>query len=82
MNMNFKRKLPIPKEIKNLYPLNDDLRKIKEEREGRSVDSKGYFDRQGTKHHGKPCRKDGTDSFKGSFQSKLSVCHDMGNPAL
>lgn len=33
MNMNFKRKLPIPKEIKNLYPLNDDLRKIKEERD-------------------------------------------------
>ena len=30
MNMNFIRKLPTPKEIKELYPLSDDLRKIKE----------------------------------------------------
>lgn len=30
MNMNFKRKLPIPKEIKEMYPLSDELVKIKE----------------------------------------------------
>ena len=30
MNMNFIRKLPTPKEIKELYPLSDELRKIKE----------------------------------------------------
>ena len=29
-NMNFKRKLPTPKEIKELYPLSDDLIQIKE----------------------------------------------------
>lgn len=29
MNMTFKRKLPTPQEIKNLYPLSDDLAKIK-----------------------------------------------------
>ena len=31
MNMNFKRKLPIPMEIKKMYPLSDDLAKIKAE---------------------------------------------------
>ncbi len=30
MNMDFKRKLPIPKDIKEMYPLTEDLRKIKE----------------------------------------------------
>ena len=30
MNMNFIRKLPTPKEIKEMYPLDDDLRIIKE----------------------------------------------------
>ncbi|MBO5287598.1 MAG: 3-deoxy-7-phosphoheptulonate synthase [Clostridia bacterium] len=30
MNMNFKRKLPIPKEVKEMYPLSDELAKIKE----------------------------------------------------
>lgn len=30
MNMNFKRKLPIPKEIKEMYPLDDKLALIKE----------------------------------------------------
>lgn len=30
MNMEFKRKLPIPKEIKELYPLDENLTKIKE----------------------------------------------------
>ena len=30
MNMNFKRKLPIPMEIKEMYPLSDELAKIKE----------------------------------------------------
>ena len=32
MNMIFERKLPIPKEIKELYPLSDDLSKIVEKR--------------------------------------------------
>lgn len=31
MNMEFKRKLPVPKEIKELYPLDEDLKKIKEQ---------------------------------------------------
>ena len=31
MNMLFKRKLPTPKEIKELYPLTEELAKIKEE---------------------------------------------------
>ena len=30
MNMNFKRKLPIPKEIKEMYPLSEESAKIKE----------------------------------------------------
>ena len=30
MNMNFLRKLPTPLEIKELYPLSDELKKIKE----------------------------------------------------
>ena len=30
MNMNFKRKLPIPQEIKEMYPLSEELAKIKE----------------------------------------------------
>ncbi len=33
MNMNFIRKLPIPKEVKAEYPLTDDLRKRKQERD-------------------------------------------------
>ncbi len=33
MNMNFKRKLPIPKEIKELYPVSPELAKIKETRD-------------------------------------------------
>ena len=32
MNMEFERKLPIPKEVKELYPLSDDLKKIVETR--------------------------------------------------
>jgi 3-deoxy-7-phosphoheptulonate synthase len=31
MNMNFLRKLPTPLEIKELYPLSDELKKIKEQ---------------------------------------------------
>lgn len=33
MNMDFIRKLPTPKEIKELYPLNENLKKIKEKNE-------------------------------------------------
>ena len=33
MNMNFLRKLPIPKDIKEQYPLTEDLIKIKEKRD-------------------------------------------------
>lgn len=33
-NMNFKRKLPVPKEIKEQYPLTEELSRIKEERDG------------------------------------------------
>ena len=32
-NMNFKRKLPVPKEIKEQYPLTDELSRIKNERD-------------------------------------------------
>lgn len=33
MNCEFKRKLPLPVEIKEMYPLTDDMKKIKEERD-------------------------------------------------
>lgn len=33
MSMNFLRKLPIPKEIKEQFPMSDDLVKIKKERD-------------------------------------------------
>lgn len=31
MNMNFKRKLPIPQEVREQYPLDDDLKKVKQQ---------------------------------------------------
>ncbi len=31
MNCEFKRKLPVPMEIKEMYPLTDDMKKLKEE---------------------------------------------------
>lgn len=37
-NMKFKRKLPIPKEIKELYPLTDTLSKIKQKRDAEIAD--------------------------------------------
>ena len=40
MSMDFKRKLPIPKEIKEQYPLTDELQKIKAQRD---VDIKAVF---------------------------------------
>ena len=40
MSMDFKRKLPIPKEIKEQYPLTDELQKIKEQRD---ADIKAVF---------------------------------------
>ena len=33
MNMNFIRKLPIPKDVKEQFPLSEDLAKIKKERD-------------------------------------------------
>ena len=33
MNMNFKRKLPIPKEIKEQYPMTAELARVKEARD-------------------------------------------------
>ena len=33
MNMDFIRKLPIPKEIKEQYPINDELSAVKAERD-------------------------------------------------
>ncbi len=38
MSMNFKRKLPIPQEIKKMYPLSGDITKIKEERDRQIAD--------------------------------------------
>ncbi len=38
MSMNFKRKLPIPKEIKELYPLSDKIKQSKTERDARIAD--------------------------------------------
>ena len=37
-NMKFKRKLPVPKEIKELYPLTDTLSKIKQKRDAEIAD--------------------------------------------
>ena len=33
MNMDFERKLAIPMEVKEMYPLTEDLRKVFEERD-------------------------------------------------
>ena len=33
MNMTFKRKLPIPQQIKTRYPLTEEMAKVKEERD-------------------------------------------------
>lgn len=38
MSMNFKRKLPIPLEIKKMYPLSGDITKVKEERDRQIAD--------------------------------------------
>ena len=38
MNMNFKRKLPIPKEIKEQYPLTAELARVKEVRDRQIAD--------------------------------------------
>ena len=38
MNMNFKRKLPIPKEIRELYPLSEEVLKTKEKRDKEIAD--------------------------------------------
>ena len=38
MNMNFKRKLPIPKDIKEQFPLNEKSEKIKAERDAEIKD--------------------------------------------
>ena len=38
MSMNFIRKLPIPKEIKELYPLSDEVKKVKAERDALIAD--------------------------------------------
>ena len=37
-NMNFKRKLPVPKEIKEQYPLTDALAKVKQARDEQIAD--------------------------------------------
>ena len=38
MAMNFRRKLPVPKEIKELYPLSDKIKAIKTERDAMIAD--------------------------------------------
>lgn len=38
MSMNFSRKLPIPKDIKELYPLTDEIKKVKAERDAMIAD--------------------------------------------
>ena len=38
MSMNFRRKLPVPKEIKELYPLSDKIKAIKTERDAMIAD--------------------------------------------
>lgn len=38
MSMNFSRKLPIPKEIKELYPLTDEIKQVKAERDAQIAD--------------------------------------------
>ena len=38
MSMNFRRKLPVPKEIKELYPLSDKIKAIKAERDAMIAD--------------------------------------------
>ena len=38
MSMNFRRKLPVPKEIKELYPLNEKIKARKNERGAKNED--------------------------------------------
>lgn len=38
MAMNFKRKLPVPKEIKELYPLSEEIKKVKAQRDAEIAD--------------------------------------------
>ena len=38
MSMNFARKLPIPKEIKELYPLSEEIKQVKAERDAQIAD--------------------------------------------
>ena len=38
MNMNFIRKLPIPKDLKEEFPIDDNIRKIKEARDKQIAD--------------------------------------------
>ncbi len=38
MSMNFSRKLPIPKEIKELYPLTEEIKQVKAERDAQIAD--------------------------------------------
>ncbi len=38
MSMNFSRKLPIPKEIKELYPLSDEIKRVKAQRDAMIAD--------------------------------------------
>ncbi|MGN0699571.1 MAG: 3-deoxy-7-phosphoheptulonate synthase, partial [Oscillospiraceae bacterium] len=38
MSMHFNRKLPIPKEIKELYPLSEDIKRVKAERDAMIAD--------------------------------------------
>ena len=38
MSMHFRRKLPIPQEIKNLYPLSNKIREIKTQRDAMIAD--------------------------------------------
>lgn len=38
MSMNFRRKLPVPKEIKSFTPLNDKIKNIKTERDAMIAD--------------------------------------------
>ncbi|MBQ8171564.1 MAG: 3-deoxy-7-phosphoheptulonate synthase [Oscillospiraceae bacterium] len=38
MSMNFKRKLPVPKEVKEMYPLSEEIKRVKAERDAQIAD--------------------------------------------
>ena len=79
-NMNFKRKLPIPKEIKEQYPLTADLIRLKQQRDGAIADIfTGQSDRMALVIG--PCSADREDAVL-DYCTRLAVLQEKVNDRL